>query len=110
MQKSESRYITLDAMRGFAVMGILAMNIIGFAMPEWAYITPAAYGGETVSAGSINVRQRGTKFHPGTNMGVGKDWTLYALIDGSVKFAVKGPRGRLTVSILPLPAVAAAAQ
>ena len=49
MQKSESRYITLDAMRGFAVMGILAMNIIGFAMPEWAYITPAAYGGETVA-------------------------------------------------------------
>lgn len=47
MQNSESRYITLDAMRGFAVMGILAMNIIGFAMPEWAYITPAAYGGET---------------------------------------------------------------
>ena len=47
MQTSESRYITLDAMRGFAVMGILAMNIIGFAMPEWAYITPAAYGGET---------------------------------------------------------------
>lgn len=47
MQGSESRYITLDAMRGFAVMGILAMNIVGFAMPEWAYITPAAYGGET---------------------------------------------------------------
>ncbi len=47
MQKSESRYITLDAMRGFAVMGILGMNVIGFAMPEWAYITPAAYGGET---------------------------------------------------------------
>jgi large subunit ribosomal protein L27 len=69
-----------------------------------------AYGGETVSAGSIIVRQRGTKFHPGTNMGVGKDWTLYALIDGSVKFAVKGPLGRHTVSILPLPAEAAAAQ
>ena len=47
MQNSEQRHISLDAMRGFAVMGILAMNIIGFAMPEWAYITPAAYGGET---------------------------------------------------------------
>ncbi len=41
------RYISLDAMRGFAVMGILAMNIIAFAMPEWAYITPMAFGGET---------------------------------------------------------------
>jgi len=47
MPESQSRYITLDAMRGFAVMGILAMNIIGFSMPEWAYITPAAYGSET---------------------------------------------------------------
>jgi len=46
---TEQRHITLDAMRGFAVMGILAMNIIGFAMPEWAYITPAAYGTETVA-------------------------------------------------------------
>ena len=49
MQTSESRYITLDAMRGFAVMGILAMNIIGFAMPEWAYVTPAAYGTDTLT-------------------------------------------------------------
>lgn len=47
MQESQNRYIVLDAMRGFAVMGILAMNIIGFSMPEWAYITPAAYGGES---------------------------------------------------------------
>jgi uncharacterized protein len=43
------RYITLDALRGFAVMGILAMNIIAFAMPEWAYITPQAYGGATLA-------------------------------------------------------------
>ena len=42
MQTSEQRYISLDAMRGFAVIGILAMNIVSFAMPEWAYITPAA--------------------------------------------------------------------
>ena len=49
MQTSEQRYISLDAMRGFAVMGILAMNIISFAMPEWAYITPAAYGGDSLA-------------------------------------------------------------
>ena len=58
-----------------------------------------AYGGQSVPAGSIIVRQRGTKFHPGTNVGVGKDHTLYALIDGQVKFAVKGPLNRHTVSI-----------
>ncbi len=45
----QARLITLDAMRGFAVMGILAMNIIGFAMPEWAYVTPKAYSGETMA-------------------------------------------------------------
>jgi uncharacterized protein len=44
-----TRYITLDALRGFAVMGILAMNIIGFALPEWAYLSPAIYGGETMA-------------------------------------------------------------
>ena len=49
MQPTTVRFITLDAMRGFAVMGILAMNIIGFAMPEWAYITPAAFGGDSVA-------------------------------------------------------------
>ena len=61
-----------------------------------------AYGGETVSAGSIIVRQRGTKFHPGTNVGVGKDHTLFALIDGQVRFAIKGPLNRHTVSIDPI--------
>jgi large subunit ribosomal protein L27 len=60
-----------------------------------------AYGGETVSAGSIIVRQRGTKVHPGTNVGVGKDFTLFALVDGQVKFAIKGPQNRQTVSIEP---------
>ena len=45
----QTRLISLDAMRGFAVMGILAMNIIGFAMPEWAYVSPAEYGGETLA-------------------------------------------------------------
>jgi len=60
-----------------------------------------AYGGQTVSAGSIIVRQRGTQFHPGANVGVGKDWTLFALTDGQVKFAVKGALRRQTVSIEP---------
>ena len=44
------------------------------------------FGGESVTAGTILVRQRGTKFHPGKNVGVGRDWTLFALTDGSVKF------------------------
>jgi large subunit ribosomal protein L27 len=60
-----------------------------------------AYGGETVSAGSIIVRQRGTKFHAGTNVGMGRDHTLFALIDGQVKFAVKGEQNNQTVSVLP---------
>ena len=53
-----------------------------------------AFGGELISAGSIIVRQRGTKFHPGTNVGVGKDHTLFALIDGKVRFQDKGQSGR----------------
>ncbi len=61
-----------------------------------------AYGGEVVSAGSIIVRQRGTRVHPGTNVGVGKDHTLFALVDGRVAFAVKGVRNNSTVSIQPL--------
>ena len=61
-----------------------------------------AYGGETVSAGSIIVRQRGTKFHPGVNVGVGRDHTLFALVDGQVRFAVRGEKQRRTVSIEPL--------
>ncbi len=60
-----------------------------------------AYGGQTVSAGSIIVRQRGTQFPPGANVGVGKDWTRFALTDGQVKFAVKGALRRQTVSIEP---------
>ncbi len=57
------------------------------------------FGGQSIPAGSIIVRQRGTKFHAGTNVGVGKDHTLYALVDGQVKFAVKGPLNRQTVSV-----------
>ncbi|MEY2892883.1 MAG: ribosomal protein [Pseudomonadota bacterium] len=61
-----------------------------------------AFGGQVISAGSIIVRQRGTKFHPGVNVGVGKDHTLFALIDGEVSFGVKGPLNRSTVSIKAL--------
>ena len=60
-----------------------------------------AFGGESVSAGSIIVRQRGTKFHPGTGVGIGKDHTLFALVDGSVSFAVKGSLSRQTVFVTP---------
>jgi large subunit ribosomal protein L27 len=60
-----------------------------------------AFGGELISAGAIIVRQRGTKFHPGTNVGVGKDHTLFALVDGHVEFAVKGALNKQTVSVTP---------
>ncbi|NVK01117.1 MAG: 50S ribosomal protein L27 [Oceanospirillaceae bacterium] len=60
-----------------------------------------AFGGQTVSAGSIIVRQRGTKFHAGTNVGLGKDHTLFAKAEGVVKFEVKGPNNRKFVSIVP---------
>ena len=60
------------------------------------------YGGETVSAGSIIVRQRGTKFHAGDNVGMGRDHTLFALIDGKISFAVKGSLNRQTVFVTPL--------
>jgi len=59
-----------------------------------------AYGGELITAGSIIVRQRGTKFHPGTNVGIGKDHTLFALVEGKVKFAIKGHLNKSTVSIV----------
>jgi large subunit ribosomal protein L27 len=61
-----------------------------------------AFGGELVSAGSIIVRQRGTKFHPGLNVGVGKDHTLFATSDGHVNFAIKGELNRHVVSIKPV--------
>lgn len=59
------------------------------------------FGGQLVSAGSIIVRQRGTRFHPGENVGIGRDHTLFALIDGHVRFATKGPRNLPTVIIEP---------
>ncbi|MGI6376972.1 MAG: 50S ribosomal protein L27 [Anaerolineae bacterium] len=59
-----------------------------------------AFGGELVSAGSIIVRQRGTYFHPGTNVGLGRDHTIYATIDGYVTFE-PGTRGRRLISVYP---------
>ena len=58
------------------------------------------YGGQTIPAGSIIVRQRGTRFHPGVNVGMGKDHTLFALVDGSVKFSVSGALNKQTVSVI----------
>jgi large subunit ribosomal protein L27 len=58
------------------------------------------FGGEHVVAGNILVRQRGTKFHAGLNVGVGRDWTLFALIDGQVKFERFG-KTRQKISVYP---------
>lgn len=57
------------------------------------------FGGETVTSGSILVRQRGSAFHPGVNVGMGKDHTLFATAQGKVVFAVRGPKKRRYVSI-----------
>jgi large subunit ribosomal protein L27 len=59
------------------------------------------YGGQIVSAGSILVRQRGTQVHPGENVGIGRDHTLFAKITGKVEFNVKGPANRSTVNVIP---------
>ena len=58
------------------------------------------FGGESVLAGNILVRQRGTRFHAGDNVGIGRDHTLFALSDGKVQFDVKGRHNRKTVSIV----------
>ena len=64
------------------------------------------FGGEQVLAGNIIARQRGTKWHPGRNVGLGKDHTLFALIDGKVEFQTKS-KGRVFVSVLPMTEAAA---
>lgn len=68
------------------------------------YLGIKRYGGQIVNAGEIIVRQRGTKFHAGMHVGMGKDHTLFALKPGKVVFAVKGALGRKTVSIVPVEA------
>jgi large subunit ribosomal protein L27 len=64
------------------------------------------YGGQVVRAGNILVRQLGTKFKPGQNVGLGRDYTLYALIDGVVTFEAKGRDRRMHVSVYPAEAAA----
>ena len=59
------------------------------------------FGGQAIHAGGIIVRQRGTKFHPGTNVGIGKDHTLFALVDGAVSFKIQGALNRQTVIVTP---------
>jgi len=59
------------------------------------------YGGERVNAGQILVRQRGTRVHPGDNVGIGRDHTLYARVTGQVRYAVKGEDQSNTVSVIP---------
>ena len=61
-----------------------------------------AYGGQLINAGSIIVRQRGTRFHAGTNVGMGRDHTLFALIDGTVSFKIKGADNNQTVFVTPV--------
>lgn len=63
------------------------------------YLGVKRFGGENVIAGNIIVRQRGTRFHAGRHVGIGKDHTLYALVDGAVLFEVKGKEQRTYVSI-----------
>jgi large subunit ribosomal protein L27 len=61
-----------------------------------------AFGGQEVSAGSIIVRQRGTRFHAGVGTGVGKDHTIFATTDGTVSFAIKGALNRQVVNVTPV--------
>lgn len=65
------------------------------------YLGVKRFGGERVLAGNILIRQRGTKFHPGRNVGRGRDDTLFALVDGVVKFETRG-RHRKMVSVYPV--------
>ncbi len=59
------------------------------------------FGGQAINAGGIIVRQRGTRVHPGVNVGCGKDHTLFALVDGTVVFETKGPKNRKHISVVP---------
>ena len=66
------------------------------------YLGVKLFGGQAVDAGNIIVRQRGTQFHPGMNVGIGKDHTLFATATGHVKYAKHGPKAKSTVSIEPV--------
>ena len=64
------------------------------------YLGVKLFGGQAVEAGNIIVRQRGTQFHPGAGVGLGRDHTLFALVDGKVEFGTKGAAKRRTVSVI----------
>lgn len=64
------------------------------------YLGVKLFGGQAVEAGNIIVRQRGTQFHPGAGVGLGRDHTLFALVDGKVAFSTKGAAKRRTVSVV----------
>ncbi|TAL99442.1 MAG: 50S ribosomal protein L27 [Rhodanobacter sp.] len=64
------------------------------------YLGVKIYGGQAIEAGNIIVRQRGTQFHPGTGVGLGRDHTLFALVDGKVHFAVRGAKNRRFVDVV----------
>lgn len=66
------------------------------------------YAGQVVRAGNILIRQRGTQFRPGINVGLGKDHTLFALVDGKVHFSIKGEKSRKYVNVEPITTAAAA--
>ena len=63
------------------------------------YLGVKVYGGQAIEAGNIIVRQRGTNFHRGPGVGMGRDHTVFALVDGTVEFSTKGPNARRTVSV-----------
>jgi large subunit ribosomal protein L27 len=65
-----------------------------------------SYGGELINAGTIIMRQRGTTIHPGVNVGMGKDHTLFATVTGTVQFVIKGEKNRKYANIVPLAAAA----
>jgi large subunit ribosomal protein L27 len=65
------------------------------------YLGVKIYGGQAVNAGNIIIRQRGTRFHPGTGVGLGRDHTIFAIVDGKVEFKVKGADARKTVNVVP---------
>ena len=85
---------------GRAVVPNAALDVV-LAPVTGRIESPLVNPGETVKAGNIIVRQRGTRFHAGNNVGLGKDHTLFALVDGAVSFEIKGALNRQTVFVTP---------
>ncbi|HHW4670167.1 MAG TPA: 50S ribosomal protein L27 [Xylella fastidiosa subsp. multiplex] len=65
------------------------------------YLGVKLFGGQAIEAGNIIIRQRGTQFHAGGGVGLGRDHTLFALVNGTVEFSIKGPKKRRTVNVIP---------